>query len=157
MLDLECFAFLNRALESENAPILIMATNRGVAQIRGTDSLLSPHGVPVDLLDRALIIPTDPYSREELAAIVQQRLCAEDVAMSLEAKALLTEIAVDTSLRYVLHLMTLAAVAAKRRKVVEIQVEDVQCVYKLFLNVDRSVQYLNSIQEEFLYHQSTPA
>ena len=29
MLDLECFSFLNRALESELSPLLIMATNRG--------------------------------------------------------------------------------------------------------------------------------
>merc|ERR1719394_715505 len=28
MLDIECFSFLNRALESDMAPILIMATNR---------------------------------------------------------------------------------------------------------------------------------
>lgn len=30
MLDIECFSFLNRALESDMAPILIMATNRGI-------------------------------------------------------------------------------------------------------------------------------
>ena len=29
MLDLECFAFINRAIESESAPVVIMATNRG--------------------------------------------------------------------------------------------------------------------------------
>ena len=29
MLDIECYSFLNRALESDMAPILIMATNRG--------------------------------------------------------------------------------------------------------------------------------
>ena len=28
MLDIECFSFLNRALESETAPIVIFATNR---------------------------------------------------------------------------------------------------------------------------------
>ena len=36
MLDIECYSFLNRALESDQAPILIMATNRGVTKIRGT-------------------------------------------------------------------------------------------------------------------------
>ena len=34
MLDIECFTFLNRALESTLAPIVIFATNRGVAKIR---------------------------------------------------------------------------------------------------------------------------
>jgi DNA helicase TIP49 (TBP-interacting protein) len=29
MLDVECFSFLNRSIESEMAPILIVASNRG--------------------------------------------------------------------------------------------------------------------------------
>jgi RuvB-like protein 2 len=29
MLDIECFSFLNRALESDLSPVLILATNRG--------------------------------------------------------------------------------------------------------------------------------
>ena len=33
MLDIECFSFLNRALESDMAPILIMATNRGITKL----------------------------------------------------------------------------------------------------------------------------
>lgn len=37
MLDIESFTFLNRALESTLAPIVILATNRGICTIRGTD------------------------------------------------------------------------------------------------------------------------
>jgi RuvB-like protein 1 len=33
MLDMECFAYLNRALESSLAPIVVFATNRGVTQV----------------------------------------------------------------------------------------------------------------------------
>jgi RuvB-like protein 1 len=51
MLDIECFTFLNRALESTLAPIVILATNRGLSTIRGTD-MISPHGIPIDMLDR---------------------------------------------------------------------------------------------------------
>lgn len=47
MLDIECFAFLNRALESTMAPVLIMATNRGITTIRGTH-YKSPHGIPLE-------------------------------------------------------------------------------------------------------------
>ncbi|MGV4385739.1 RuvB-like domain-containing protein, partial [Pandoraea pneumonica] len=39
MLDIECFSFLNRALESDFAPIVILATNRGITKIRGTVGL----------------------------------------------------------------------------------------------------------------------
>lgn len=51
MLDIECFTYLNKALESPLAPIVIFATNRGVCTIRGAE-MKSPHGIPVDLLDR---------------------------------------------------------------------------------------------------------
>lgn len=37
MLDIECFSFLNRAMENDMAPIIIMASNRGIATIRGTN------------------------------------------------------------------------------------------------------------------------
>lgn len=57
--------FENRALESSLSPIVIFATNRGVCTIRGTD-VLAPHGVPVDLLDRMLIVRTMPYSVPEM-------------------------------------------------------------------------------------------
>jgi len=59
MLDIECFSWLNRALENPNSPIVIMATNRGITTIRGTN-YKSPHGIPIDLLDRLLIISTKP-------------------------------------------------------------------------------------------------
>merc|ERR1712139_482826 len=65
MLDIECFSFLNRALEAESAPVVIMATNRGITTIRGTD-YKSPHGIPLDLLDRMLIISTEPYTEKDL-------------------------------------------------------------------------------------------
>jgi RuvB-like protein 2 len=49
MLDIECFSFLNRAMESDLAPVLILATNRGITTIRGTN-YKAPHGIPLDLL-----------------------------------------------------------------------------------------------------------
>lgn len=35
MLDIECFTFLNRTLESSLSPIVIFATNRGLCQVGG--------------------------------------------------------------------------------------------------------------------------
>lgn len=70
MLDIECFSFLNRALENEMSPIVIMATNRGITRIRGTN-YKSPHGIPLDLLDRMIIVPTAPYDQKELREILR--------------------------------------------------------------------------------------
>ena len=36
-LDLQCYSFLNRATEQPLAPLLVLATNRGIATVRGTD------------------------------------------------------------------------------------------------------------------------
>src|SRR3954466_14334920 len=68
MLDIECFSFLNRALESSLTPIVIFATNRGRSVVRGTD-YPSPHGVPIDLLDRLLIIKTQKYNVAEIKQV----------------------------------------------------------------------------------------
>merc|ERR1712176_957205 len=78
MLDIECYSFLNRALEGELAPILILATNRGVTTIRGTQQK-SAHGLPVDLLDRLLIVETQTYTAQELRHILRIRTEEEDV------------------------------------------------------------------------------
>ena len=91
MLDMECFSFLNRALESEKSPIVILATNRGITKIRGTN-YKGPHGMPLDLLDRLLIITTTPYSEKEIAQILEIRCEEEDVEMTEDAKELLTKI-----------------------------------------------------------------
>ena len=72
MLDIECFSFLNRALENDLSPLVIMASNRGMARIRGTKTR-SPHGLPVDLLDRVLIVSTKAYSEDEIQQIIQIR------------------------------------------------------------------------------------
>jgi len=72
MLDIECFSFLNRALENELAPLVVMASNRGITRIRGT-KYKSPHGIPGDLLDRMLIISTRKYEEADIKEIVKIR------------------------------------------------------------------------------------
>ena len=65
MLDLECWTFLNRAVESSIAPVVILATNRGRCRVKGAEDIESSHGIPQDMLDRLLIIRTEQYSREK--------------------------------------------------------------------------------------------
>ncbi|XP_022850988.1 ruvB-like protein 1 isoform X1 [Olea europaea var. sylvestris] len=75
MLDMECFSYSNRALESSLSPIVIFATNatnRGICNVRGTD-MNSPHGIPVDLLDRLVIIRTETYGPAEMIQILAIR------------------------------------------------------------------------------------
>ena len=60
----------------------------------------SPHGLPLDLLDRLLIITTVPYDEQEIEQILKIRCEEEDVEMSEDALELLTKIGVETTLRY---------------------------------------------------------
>jgi RuvB-like protein 2 len=152
MLDMECFSFLNRALESDMAPLLIMASNRGLSRIRGTQ-YRSPHGLPMDLLDRLLIVATRPYSNEEILRIVSIRAEEEDVDVSDDAKELLTQIGAETSLRYALQLISAAALVAAKRKAATVDMEDVARVYDLFVDVKRSTQFLLEYQREMMFSE----
>jgi len=152
MLDIECFSFLNRALEHEMSPVIIMATNRGITRIRGTN-YKSPHGIPIDLLDRMIIIKTTPYDEKELKQILKIRSEEEDVEISEDALKVLTRIATETSLRYAIQLITTAGVITKRRKSNEVSIEDVKKVYALFLDEHRSSQYLKEYQNEFMFNE----
>ncbi|MDP2437151.1 MAG: RuvB-like domain-containing protein [archaeon] len=105
MLDLECFTYLNRALESPMSPIVILATNRGNAVVRGTD-VSSAHGIPLDLLDRLLIIRTRPYTDPEHRQILSIRAAIEQISLDPDALEALASIAAQFSLRYACQLLT---------------------------------------------------
>jgi len=152
MLDIECFSYLNRALESDLAPVLVVATNRGITRIRGTN-YKSPHGIPIDLLDRLLIISTSPYTEKEVKHILKIRCEEEDVEMTDDALTLLTKIGIETSLRYAIQLIIAAALVCTKRKGVEVEVEDIKKVYTLFVDVKRSTQFLLEYQSEFMFHE----
>jgi len=152
MLDIECFSFLNRMLENDMAPVLIMATNRGITKIRGTN-YSSPHGIPIDLLDRLLIIATTPYTEKDTKQILQIRCEEEDVEMDEQALAVLTQIGMETSLRYSIQLITAAALASKKRKGTEVSVDDIKRVYSLFIDESRSTTFLQEYQEEFMFNE----
>ncbi|GKA52845.1 RuvB-like protein 2 [Tanacetum coccineum] len=133
MLDIECFSFLNRALENEVAPILV-ATNRGITTIQGTN-YKSPHGIPIDFLDRLLIISTQPYTEDDIRKILDIRCQEEDVDISDDAK-----------------LYWLARRGNWKGKVVEM--ENVSRVYELFWDVKRSTQYLIEYQSQYMFNEA---
>lgn len=92
MLDIQCFTYLHRALESRIAPIVIFATNRGKCTVRGTDDVISPHGIPKDLLDRLLIIKTLPYSQEEMTQIIKIRAATEAITVSFHKRKIVLKV-----------------------------------------------------------------
>jgi TBP-interacting protein len=149
LLDVETFSFLMKAMETELAPIVIMATNRGIAKIRGTD-IESPHGIPQDLLDRLVIIRTRPYTAEEIREIIQIKAREQNISLSDDALKLLTDIGVDHSLRYALQLLVPAYITTKEKGKSAVTKEEVEYVKKHFVSVKESVEYVKTLEEKFL-------
>lgn len=149
MLDIECFSFVNRALEDELAPIVMMATNRGMARTRGTN-YRSAHGLPVDLLDRIIIISTEAYNADDIKSILTIRAREEEVELHADALAILTKIGEEASLRYAANLIATASLIAAKRRSPIVELADVKRSYSLFLDAKRSVQFLGEENEELI-------
>ncbi len=150
MLDIEAYSFLTRTLEeSEFVPILVLATNRGITKIRGTD-IEAPHGMPLDLLDRLLIIRTRPYKPEEIREILRIRADEEEIPLTEEALDVLTKVGAERSLRYAMQLMEPARILAERAGRHKVTAEDVEEAMKYFVDLRESVRYVQEMEEKFL-------
>lgn len=149
MLDIECFSYINRALENELAPIVIMASNRGHTRIRGT-TYRSPHGLPLDFLDRVVIVSTHPYSGDEIRQILAIRAQEEEIDLTPDALALLTKIGQETGLRYASNLITTSTLLGQKRNVQTVEIEDVQRSFRLFYDPRRSVEFVAAFEKRFI-------
>ncbi|CCC69277.1 hypothetical protein NCAS_0C02870 [Naumovozyma castellii] len=144
MLDIEIFTYLNRALESNIAPVVVLASNRGMTTVRGTEDVVSPHGVPPDLIDRLLIVRTLPYNKEEIRSIIERRAKVENLDVVPESLDLLATLGTETSLRYVLQLLSPAGILADTAGRKEILVSDIEEAKFLFLDAKRSTKILET-------------
>lgn len=149
MLDIECFSYINRALEDDLAPVVIMASNRGQSRIRGTD-YKSPHGLPLDFLDRVVIINTHPYNPEEIQQILSIRAQEEEIDVSADALALLTKIGQEAGLRYASNLITTSQLVSAKRKSKQVGIDDVKRCFQLFYDPTRSIEFVNKSEKRLI-------
>ncbi|KAH8752395.1 TIP49 C-terminus-domain-containing protein [Hyaloscypha finlandica] len=143
MLDIECFTYLNRALESAISPIVILASNRGMCTIRGTEDLVSAHGIPPDLLARLLIIPTKAYEPDEIKRILRIRVTVEGLSITEAALDKIADHGSRISLRYALQLLTPSSILARVSGRNQIDVVDVGECEDLFIDARRSAAIVN--------------
>uniref|UniRef100_A0A1I8EG93 RuvB-like helicase n=1 Tax=Wuchereria bancrofti TaxID=6293 RepID=A0A1I8EG93_WUCBA len=117
--------------------------------------MVSPHGIPSDLLDRILIIVTKPYKIDEILAIVKIRAEAEGVKLDEDALAYLSNLGADTSLRYVVQLLTPAKLLAQVNSRDNVTKEDVRQCAELFIDAKASAQLaLSSISGDTTHTSS---
>jgi RuvB-like protein 1 len=107
MLDVECFTFLHKAIESPLSPTIILASNRGMAPIKGTHGEIGPFGMTRDLLDRVVVINVRENDRGSKEEIIRRRLREEELELSSEALEMLVDASETKSLRYSLSLIPL--------------------------------------------------
>merc|ERR1712045_518145 len=150
MLDIQCFTYLHRALESRIAPIVVFATNRGNCTVRGTKDIVAPHGIPRDFLDRLLIIRTLPYSREEMIQIIRIRAATENLQVDEEALTILGEVGAKTTLRYAVQLLAPAAGTAKICGRTNIVKDDIKDIGELFLDAKSSAVMLEENADKYM-------
>ena len=148
MLDIECFTYLNRALEQTISPIVILASNRGMCTIRGTEDLISAHGIPPDLLARLLIVPTNQYEADEIKRIIRIRVGAEGLAITEPALEKIADHGSRISLRYALQLLTPSSILARASGRNQIDVADVGECEDLFIDARRSAAIMNGTTKE---------
>ncbi|CEF62258.1 RuvB-like 2 [Strongyloides ratti] len=149
-LDLECFSFINCCLETENAPILIMATNRKHGLVKGSN-ITGPHCLPTDLLDRCLIIRTEEYNRDEKVSIVMLKAKTDDIDMSGEGvDKILRTICAKNSLRYAINVITLASQLSKKIKEEKLSKDALTRAFTLFIDPERSASTLIGRASEYI-------
>nr|KAG5708774.1 hypothetical protein BaRGS_031928 [Batillaria attramentaria] len=150
MLDIECFTYLHRALESTIAPIVIFATNRGKCTIRGTEDIVAPHGMPMDLLDRVMIVRTLPYSQEEMTQILQIRAETENIQIDEESVQQLGQIGVRTTLRYAVQLLTPGSILSRINGKETVGKDEVEEIDKLFFDAKASAKILQEHEDKYM-------
>ena len=168
MLDLQTFTYLHKSLESPIAPIVIFATNRGRSIIRfvifskfldrfsklwlrrGTEDIVSPHGIPLDLLDRLLIIRTLVYNTNEISQILKLRAQTEGLTLTDGALQVLSEIGAGSTLRYAVQLLTPANQLCKINGKTTIGEENIKEVHGIFLDTKRSSKNLSDKNAKYM-------
>ncbi|KAG8888465.1 RuvB ATP-dependent DNA helicase pontin [Tulasnella sp. 332] len=125
MLDIECFTYLNLLLESPMAPTVIFATNRGTSLVRGT----------TDVTGECLIVKTEGYSQEEVAAVVQVRAGVEGLILGPGVIE-----------KYALQLLTPASIVSQMAGRKEISTEDIGEMNELFLDAKTSAGMMGDFE-----------
>ncbi|KAJ0083647.1 hypothetical protein Patl1_30360 [Pistacia atlantica] len=86
MLDMECFSYLNRALESSLSPIVIFATNRGICNVRYDTSCADVENVEELVLDEDSLAYLGEIARETSLRHAVQLLSPASIVAKLNGR-----------------------------------------------------------------------
>merc|ERR1712146_258033 len=99
---------------------------------------------------RLVIIRTLPYSVEEITQVVSIRSHTEGLEIDEDALALLGEIGANTSLRYVVQLLTPASIMAQTAGRQMITRDDIEEIDSLFFDAKSSAKVLSDNADKYI-------
>ena len=110
----------------------------------------SPHGVPVDLLDRLVIVRTVPYAPSEMVQILAVRAQVEGIQVDEESLAALGAVAERASLRHAVQLLTPAALVAATNGREAVAKSDLDEIDSLFVDAKSSARLLAAQADKYI-------
>ena len=96
-LNFDSFCFLTRLLDSRYSPLILLSTNR--TTIVNLKNFLDSK-IPINFLNRCLIIRTKKYVQNEMANIIVLKAQTSSIVMTGNAIIKLRKVALSTSLRF---------------------------------------------------------
>ncbi|TNN59742.1 RuvB-like 1 [Liparis tanakae] len=115
-----------------------------------TEDISSPHGIPLDLLDRVMIIRTLMYTAQETKQIIKIRSQTEGINISEEALSHLAEIGTKTTLRYAVQLLTPASLLGRVQGKENVEREQIEEINELFYDAKSSAKILQDQHQKFM-------
>ncbi|OAG33626.1 RuvB-like protein 1 (pontin 52) [Nematocida sp. ERTm5] len=126
MLDISCYSFLSTILETDTCPIIILATNKGIINIPGTDEL-GLFGIPNVFISRLFIITTEKPAYSEICKIIDQKIKTESIKITEPARNLLYKLANESTLRFTFGVLPLANILSE--EITEISIKEISNMF----------------------------
>jgi RuvB-like protein 2 len=144
LLDTESFAYLNKYIEGFISPSIILSANNSNLNLSGTQ-FKSPYGIPIDFLDRFLVVQTSSYSCNEIENILKLRAKEEMLLVDDEAYKLLIKIGIECGIRYSIYVMCISIIVSTGG-FTNINYKDIKKSFMMFVDRDRFTRYTKKLK-----------
>lgn len=152
LLDSICYSYVGKLVENTFSPNFIFTTNCSRKKINGSNSI-APHGIPIDFLDRFLMLPTSPLSKSEIERVIETKSNVLGLILAMQSRQLLVKIALECGLNYSLHLLPIICLDLGNDQNI-ICVDKIKGSYKLFLNYRQFIRNTTCLKY-FLFNEKT--
>nr|UXY87966.1 RuvB-like protein 2 [Cryptomonas curvata] len=146
LLNVDIFGYLCKNIESFLSPSIILTIGNSDLKIHNNDFVYS-HGIPIDFLDRFLIIQTNPYSYKDIKEILLLKVKQEMLCISSQAFELLIKIGIECGIRYSIYVISLVNLTSYN-KFFKVDILIVKKSFLMFLDSKRFTRYNKKLKKK---------